>query len=102
VTLNNETVQDLEFSHSIYEGGSSENRSSPDGSINAGNLSRSQTQQCSDELANGSASFCYKTVINVHLTDQTRCRMIGCRTRFRIDGVDRFVYYGNEAIARRK
>jgi hypothetical protein len=102
VTLNNETVQDLEFSHSRYASGSGVNQSSSDGSINAGNLSRSETQQCSDELANGSASFCYKTVINVHITDQTRCRMIGCRTRFRVDGVDKLVYYGSETIARRK
>ena len=102
VTLNNETVQGLEFSHSRYADGSTVNQSSPDGSINAGNLARSQTQECSDELANGSASFCYKTVINIRLTDQTRCQMIGCRTRFRISGVDEFVYYGNAIIARRE
>ena len=102
VTLNNETVQRLEFSHSRYADGSNVNQSSPDGSINAGSLSRSQTQECSDEMANGSASFCYRTVINVHLTDQTRCKTIGCRTRFRIDGVDKFVYYGNATIARRE
>ena len=102
VTLDNETVQGLQFSHSRYADGSNVNQSGPDNNINAGNLSISQDEECSDELANGSASFCFKTVINVHLTDQTRCQMIGCRTTLRTDGVDKFVYYGNATIARRE
>ena len=99
VTLNNATVQDLEFSHSRYETGSAVNQSS--GDVSAGSLSRSQTQDCFDELTNTS-SYCYETVIKVRLTEQTRCRTIGCRTRFRLDGVDRLVYFGDAAVARGK
>ena len=76
------------------------NQSSLDGNVTGGSLSRSQTEQCFDELANRSASFCYRTVIKVRVTDQTRCKTIGCRTRFRIDGVDRFVDYGNATVRR--
>ena len=101
MTLDNITIQGFEFSHSRYAepDGSRVNQSSPDGDITAGNLSRSQTQQCFDELAN-SASYCYMTVIKVHLAEKTRCRTIGCRTRFRSDGVDRLVDYGNATVTR--
>ena len=102
VTLDNITIQDLEFSHSLYADGSNvPDRSSPDGAVTAGNLSRSQAEDCLDELDN-STSYCFMTVIKVRLTDQTRCRTIGCRTRFRIDGVDRLVDYGNATVTRGK
>ena len=101
VTINNKRSQDFKFYHSRYADGSSVNQSSPDGNVNAGDLSISQTQEYSGELANGSASFCFRTVINVHLA-LTRCKTIGWRTRFRINGVDKFVYYGNATIARRE
>ena len=72
------------------------------GDVSAGSLARSQTQQCFDELDNFTESYCYQTVIKVRPTEQTRCMTIGCRTRFRIDGVDRLVYFGDETIARGK
>ena len=102
VTLNNDTIQGLEFSHLLYEMGSIINQSSPDGDISAGNLSRSPIQQCLDRLQENTSSYCYTTVINVRLTERTRCMTIGCRTRFRIDNVDRLEYFGNRTIARGK
>ena len=99
VTLDNDTIPQLEFSHSRYETGSNVNQSSPDGDISAGNLSRSPTQLCLDRLQENAPSYCYRTVIKVRLTERTRCRTIGCRTRFRTNE-DMLEYYGNRTIAR--
>lgn len=100
VTLDNETLSDLEFPHGQYIDGSAVNQSnSPYGDVVAGNLSRSQTEECPDKLAN-STSYCYRTMIQVHLNERTRCRSIGCRTRFRIGGEDKLVDFGNAILTR--
>ena len=102
VTLDNESFPTpLRFPHSMYEHGANVNQSSLDGDVTAGNLSRSQTEECFDELAN-STSYCYTTVIRIRLTDQTWCKTIGCRTRFFIDGEDKLTEFGNATIARGK
>ena len=101
MTLDNTTLSGLDFPHGLYAtvDGANENRSS--GDVTAGNLSRSETENCFDERTK-SPSYCYTTVIKVRLTEQTRCRIIGCRTRFRItiDGEDKLVYFGNATLAR--
>ena len=99
MTLDNTTLPDLEFPHGQYASGANVNQSSLGGTVIAGNLSRSQTEECFDEL-NNSTSYCYKTVIQIHLTEQTRCRTIGCRTRFRIGGEDKLVDFGSATVTR--
>ena len=98
VTFNNMTL--LQFPHGQFINGANVNLSRLDGNVTGGHLSQSQTKRCVDILTNRSSSFCYRTVINVHLTNQTRCMTIGCRTITRMDGMDRFVYFGDATIAR--
>lgn len=63
------------FLHSEYAGGANINESQLDGNITAGNLSRSAGMDCSDMT-----DYCYTMFVEVHLTEQTSCRVISCTT----------------------
>jgi hypothetical protein len=63
----------FEFFNSLYEGGASINESRLGGAITAGNLSRSADRECSNMT-----DYCYTTFVEIHLTNETLCRVITC------------------------
>ena len=73
LTVGDDTL--FSFSHFEYAGGTNINESQLDGNITAGNLSRSAGMDCSDMT-----DYCYTMFVEVHLTEQTSCRVIGCTT----------------------
>ena len=89
------------FSHSRYENGSDIVESGLNGEITAGELSRSTSKQCHDSTT-GTQDFCYRTVINVSLSERTSCTPLQCSTIFTENGTDIPVAFGSTTVTSSK
>lgn len=90
------------FSHSRYENGSDIVESGLNGEITAGELSRSTSKQCHDSTT-GTQDFCYRTVINVSLSERTSCILLQCSTVFTAEnGTDITVAFGSMTVTSSK
>jgi hypothetical protein len=96
---------DIRFRHSRYTPtipNQNLNETRLDDEIRAGNLLRSDSEECVDVLRNNVSDYCYTTSLVVLPTDRTLCGVVVCRTVFNTGSGDQPYDFGRAIIGRSK
>ena len=91
----------LNFRHSQFLISSGANKSLLGGEVTAGNLSRSDGEDCNSEYRG--QDYCYTVSVAVALTQRTICKTLECITRVTLNnGSDVNTSFGVAALGRSK